>query len=193
MDNEELINEAYARYDSDPRVHGIDDMDAFRDAVRPLLGDEKEEQEWQGALKKEGFNTRWELLDLFQVRTERLNALERTYIETVQANNTLTAQLKLYLPVTTNTNVKDEGVVPDGSVWSGEEGRWVHPAAPQPMVFWVRTMFKDVWHLGRKEGGAGFTTKCGTWLAVGVVNQWFRQDDVEATIPTPACDRCQQD
>lgn len=34
--SEQAINEAYERYDSDPRVHGPDDMDAFRDAVRSL-------------------------------------------------------------------------------------------------------------------------------------------------------------
>jgi hypothetical protein len=36
MQVEQEINRAYARYDSDPRVSGPDDMDAFHDAVRPL-------------------------------------------------------------------------------------------------------------------------------------------------------------
>lgn len=30
------IGEAYARYDSDPRANGIDDFEAFADAVEPL-------------------------------------------------------------------------------------------------------------------------------------------------------------
>lgn len=38
MQVEQEINRAYARYDSDPRVSGPEDMDAFRDAVRPLVG-----------------------------------------------------------------------------------------------------------------------------------------------------------
>ena len=31
------IMDAYAVYDTDPRAHGPDDLDAFQDAVRPLL------------------------------------------------------------------------------------------------------------------------------------------------------------
>ena len=31
------VKDAYARYDADPRVNGIDDFEAFRDAVLPLL------------------------------------------------------------------------------------------------------------------------------------------------------------
>lgn len=33
----EAIDAAYAAYDSDPRVHGPDDYEAFADAVTPLL------------------------------------------------------------------------------------------------------------------------------------------------------------
>lgn len=36
LDKQPLMD-AYARYDSDPRVHGPDDFEAFRDAVRATL------------------------------------------------------------------------------------------------------------------------------------------------------------
>lgn len=35
--NGDPIMDAYARYDSDPRVNGPDDFEAFRDAVMSLL------------------------------------------------------------------------------------------------------------------------------------------------------------
>lgn len=43
------IEQAYARYDSDPRVHGIDDMDAFRDALTAMFGDNSEIDEAKAA------------------------------------------------------------------------------------------------------------------------------------------------
>lgn len=37
LETEQCILDAYARYDSDPRVSGPDDYEAFKDAVIPLV------------------------------------------------------------------------------------------------------------------------------------------------------------
>ena len=37
LTDDQRIMDAYAVYDTDPRVHGPDDLDAFQDAVLPLL------------------------------------------------------------------------------------------------------------------------------------------------------------
>lgn len=118
MSDEERISEAYGRYDSDPRVSGVDDMDAFRDAVRPLT------------------------VETTNLRTELKIAVDAIghhmqQVEALKAENKTLREQPCVCPFCNYHRQFDEDVttlpegVPVGSVWNQKEQRWVHPDAQE--------------------------------------------------------------